>query len=139
MRVSPAAVFALGGSLAVGVAVVAAFLVIGSPAQIRATRLDGQRVTNLQALIDAIAEDRRRGDPLPDSLAQLINRPTHSYMRILDPETRQPYDYRVLDPDRFELCAQFATVAKDPDRPDSLLRNHGSGHQCIVSEAKPRN
>lgn len=131
MRVSPPGVFALCASFVVGAAVIAAFLVIGSPEHIRATRLDDDRVTDLQALIDAIGEDRRHGDPLPESLAQLVNRPTHSYLRTLDPETKQPYDYRVLDPDRFELCAQFATATKDPDRPASLLRNHGSGRQCF--------
>ena len=138
MKPSPPAVFTICASLLVAAAVIAAFLVIGSPAQIRAARLDGQRVTSMQAVIDAIAGDHQRGDPLPDSLAQLVNRPAHSYVRILDPETRQPYDYRVLDPDHFELCAHFATAATDPDRPASQLANHASGRVCVTTEAKPR-
>ena len=111
---------------------------IGSPGQIRAARLDEQRVANLQALSDAIAGDRQRGDPLPANLAELVKRPTHSYVRILDPETAKPYDYQIVDPDHFELCAQFATTAKDPERPASQLANHASGRVCITTEAKPR-
>jgi hypothetical protein len=138
MKASSPLVFTTCASLVVAAAVIAGLFMIGSPTQIRAARLDEQRVNNLQALIDAIGGDHQRGDPLPASLAEFVKRPTHSYMHILDPETVQPYEFRVIDPDHFELCTQFAAAAKSPDRPESQLQNHASGRQCVTSEAKPR-
>ena len=50
-------------------------------------------------------------------------------LSIVDPETGEPYAYRVLDDRRFELCATFDTVRKgDFD----VFWDHPAGRHCFV-------
>lgn len=105
--------FVWGVSLAVGVAVVGGFFLVGSPQEERLRKFDDQRVSDLQNIQWQILPFWQKKERLPESLAELTDE-LSGYRPPLDPEPKRgmPYEYRSL-PVRagrgptFELCATF--------------------------------
>jgi hypothetical protein len=111
--------------------VVGGLILIGSPAQERIRRIDAQRVADLRAVASAVDLYWTRHRSLPASLEDLSREPGGS-VKLLDPDTKRPYEYRMLSDNTYELCAHFA---RDwTDQPDALYKNfwtHGPGRQCF--------
>jgi hypothetical protein len=128
------AIVIVGG---VSVAVAAGLKVLGPPGEERARKLDVQRVSDLQQLASALDSYRTRHGHLPDS-AETAAGEFNVVMVARDPDTNQPYGYRVLDSDRYELCADFQR-ASQPDRhsPAVGFWSHGPGRQCFTRNLRP--
>ena len=134
--------------LSVVVAVVAgciayALVLTGSPGEQRGVRLDQERVSHLSNISDNIDLYWELNGELPADLSQMSG-PRYFINRIDDPETGLPYEYRILEAPRYELCAIFSTDTADlpeRDRPFSERAwNHGAGRTCFQLEAQsPRN
>lgn len=135
----------LGGAVAalVAAAVAAGLVMMGSPADARARRLDARRVADLGQLARDVDLFWSRQGALPASLAELSTEPGLDASRS-DPETGAPYSYRVIDEARYEVCAGFATeTAGEPPRPADRFWAHGRGMQCFevraeTAEREPR-
>ncbi|MFQ3587259.1 MAG: hypothetical protein SNJ74_04625 [Fimbriimonadaceae bacterium] len=120
--------------------VVAVFAIVGTPADMARYRRDSQRVADLLRFASELREQTRSSghepakplpDRVPDRLASLDVKNDW-----IDPLTRQPYRYRKIDEDRFELCATFEMSSEQFERrgrrlPDDRWR-HGAGERCIV-------
>lgn len=95
-------------TLAVIAAAIIGLIVVGSPAEQRAVRMDERRLADLAALSSAIDQFHQNQDRLPEVPSE-----ARRYMslppRDADPVTSEPYEYRVLSDTEFELCAVFAT------------------------------
>jgi len=119
--------------------VVGGLILIGSPAQERMRRIDAQRVADLSAVASAVDLYWTRHKTLPPSLEDL-SRERGGSVRLLDPDTKQPYSYRRIGDNFYELCADFARDSADQS--DTLHKNfwaHGQGRQCFnlkVQEVK---
>ena len=87
--------------------VIGALILMGSPAQERRHGIDSIRVQDLQQITGAINTFYDRNKRLPKTLAQLNG--IDPRLRITDAETKQPYTYRALDQEEYELCATFET------------------------------
>jgi hypothetical protein len=110
---------------------VGGLILIGSPAQERMRRIDVQRVADLRAVASAVDLYWTRHRSLPASLEDLSREPGAS-VKLLDPDMKRPYEYRILSNDGYELCAYFA--GDWTDKPDSTYKNfwaHGAGRQCF--------
>lgn len=128
--------FIAGAIILVVLAAVAGFYLIGSPAHIRAVKLDERRVEELKRLDNAINNIRRAGNALPASLDDVVRMPAWDHLRIADPGTGAPYEYRAISPDEFELCAIFALSTDNlPGEPSAVWR-HPSGRHCFSLNAK---
>ena len=129
-----AAVVAVVG---VAVAVVAGLNAIGPPREERTRQLDAERVRDLQQLASALESYRARHGRPADS-AEIAAREFNVVMMARDPETNQPYGYRVLDSGRYELCADFQR-ASQPDRQSPAVGfwSHGPGRQCFTRNLWP--
>jgi hypothetical protein len=117
--------------------VIAAVVVMGTPAQQRALRLDQRRTTDLERIVETAREHAERTGALAADLTTLATRPGLR-LSIIDPDTAQPYGYKVLDAHRFQVCASFTTdTAREqaPARQDHWL--HGTGQQCFIRSWKP--
>lgn len=93
--------------LVVAGALIAGFIVAGSPTRQRDVRLDNERIQDLQVLQSQIV-DRfwRAKDRLPTALTELED--DISGFRVPnDPETNDPYGYERLGALQFRLCATF--------------------------------
>ncbi len=117
--------------------VVYGFVVIGSPREQRLKRLDMQRVTDLQNIEQQISWYFQKEGRLPSSLDDLT-RIDAWYVVPSDPETGEPYSYKVQDSVTFELCAVFATSNREVEtrgsvRPIPYITAyvHDQGKQCF--------
>ncbi|OGB74537.1 hypothetical protein A2V68_02925, partial [candidate division Kazan bacterium RBG_13_50_9] len=128
--------------LAVVGSVVGTFFMVASPSERRLKRLDETRVNNLVSIQDAISSfyyGNKDGGGLagrmrlPASFDELITdaRVYISRSDTVDPETQEPYEYKILSYNRYELCAAFAsewTQSSASDKGTASL-TPVSGHQ----------
>jgi len=116
------------------VAVILGFVVIGSPVTARYQKLDQARVSNLQTIANDVLNYWQSRAVLPQTLSDL----EYQYSRIpVDPETKAPYGYKVIDQSRFSLCTTFRTfsVANRPGVYDYSYSGSGVGIKDWSHEA----
>lgn len=99
--------------IAVGIlvilSIVSGFFIIGSPAQVRLQRFDGQKVSDLQNIQWQIINYYQSKGELPESLSEVAD-PLSGNVVPNDPQSSEAYGYRVTRaPYSFELCATFNT------------------------------
>jgi len=120
--------------------IVIAIVLLDSPAQERLGRLDDRRVSDLREIAYAVDAYWTREGTLPSSLEELGNeeRIVHE---LADPETGDPYEYRIIGDNVYELCAVFASEmdAGERDVPFGYVWFHGPGRQCFQLAAQDTN
>lgn len=131
---------------AVTAAVIGGFIVSGSPAEERARRFDAQRVSDLQQItyaIDQYVNLTNASSTLPTNLDELRRQPSVYIPPLQDPKTGIPYEYRVINPMQYELCAIFERAAKEDPRLISKplfpvgmqnILDHDAGRVCTTIE-----
>ncbi len=139
---SPRRTLTVRSVVAISLAVVVlAVIIVGvtlldSPAQERLRRLDERRVDDLRNLSYELDFYWTREGTLPPSLEELSSEPG-VFVKLLDPETGLPYEYRVLSSNTYELCAVFALdTAEEQDRFYKDIWSHGPGRQCFQLVAR---
>jgi hypothetical protein len=102
-------IFRIVAILIVVASLVTGFIVMGSPGKQRNLRLDEQKVNDLQSIQWQVISYWQQKATLPTQLSEL-NNDISGYYAPVDPETKQPYEYRIISPGTnasFELCADF--------------------------------
>lgn len=117
---------------AVVAAVAAALMVLGPPREQRARRMDERRVDDLAAIGRATDLYWSRHGKLPANLGELTP-DAGSELATRDPESEQPYEYRVLTADQYELCARFQQPSA---RPSGIFWSHPAGRHCFALEVR---
>lgn len=126
--------------VAVVAAAITGFWLLGSPNQQRLISLDRERTSDIQAIaFDLLSATQNnigtetQKQPLPERLPDaLIGRSDRR-----DPLTGEPYEYRRIDADAYELCATFATDSaassqRSPvNSPDDNVWPHPAGRHCF--------
>ncbi len=146
--------FVAVSTAAVLIAIVAGFLLLGSPGQQRLLSLDSERVNDLSQIASNLAfavENPGKVTPapqLPESLPDSVT----SRDDLRDPLTNEPYEYRRLSDSAYELCATFATDSTQPDKTSQFSNTqwphpagqwpHPAGRHCFefaksASQPKP--
>jgi hypothetical protein len=120
----------------VGLAIGAAFMVMGSPAEQRLRQLDERRVEDLRAVSSAIDLYWQRHQQLPASLDGVEREQGRGVVRQ-DPITNERYEYRVDAPRAYSVCARFDRESLD-DSPWLPAFPHGVGRQCFARAPQPR-
>lgn len=118
--------------VAIGVvvaAILAGLTMLRSPARERERRMDDRRVTDLAAIGRAADLHSSRRGELPRDLSELAIE-MGSGLSVSDPGGGQSYEYRVVDADTYELCAQF----QQPSAPEASVGfwSHKAGRHCFV-------
>lgn len=98
--------FAILSALLVVASLIWAFVVIGSPANERLRRFDGQKVQDLQNIQWQVVSYWQAKGKLPVGLATL-NDSISGFIAPVDPQTKQSYDYKTTGNKAFQLCANF--------------------------------
>ena len=135
--------FAIGTGILVLVGVVGAFFVVGSPMSARLIQFDQQKISDLQGIQYQIVNYWQNKENLPSSLSDL-NDPILSFKIQVDPQTGQPYEYKIIDTQNlsFELCAIFNKEGVDqygPAKPMTVSVegftadnwSHPAGYHCF--------
>jgi hypothetical protein len=142
-RSTVAKLLAVAASAAILAALAGAVAVLGSPTEQRQRALDARRLSDLHDIAEDIRSHVKEKDPLPQELLVLKeNRGWRDYWSG-DPDTREPYEYKVLDDQSFQLCAVFALPSSDLDekRPyyryrNYMERSHPAGKHCFTFTRK---
>ena len=122
----------LGGIVALAVlgAVGAGLWLIGSPGEARRFRLDERRIGDLRSIATGVDLHWSRTGALPASLEAVS--PPLTAAASADPSSGQRYEYRVVDPGSYELCAMFETDSQPDARGyDDPFWRHGAGRHCF--------
>ena len=138
-RVSSNRNFLFAGAAAAIVAfgLISGFFGFGSPASQRAASQDARRLYDLSVLAQGMRSRwaTRGSNPfVPPETIEDLQKTAHfgSPVSILDPVTRQPYEYTPLPGTAYRLCATFA----NPSPPDAVgVWRHGAGHVCFDLDA----
>jgi hypothetical protein len=121
---------ALSGAI-VMVWVILGFWYLGAPKTQRTLRADARRVLDLYQLSNQIHAYWGSNDhKLPERLDQLAG------IAWVDPISRTPYDYRVKEGSRYELCANFSLESpqSESNRRPSYW-SHPAGQHCFQLNA----
>lgn len=123
---------AVGGILVVVATLALALGVLGSPAQQRLIRMDERRERDLSRLTNEVRSYYGLERALPVQLSVLSSQPG-STLATADPVTGAPYEYFVVSPDRFRLCAVFDTDTAAKPRRGPRINGfaHGRGRHCF--------
>lgn len=107
-------------SLVVLATIVLGFVLVGSPMQQRKVRFDDTRVQDLSMIQSQITNYYQLKQALPSALSDLEN-PLMGFSVPVDPNTGAAFEYTVISPLSFELCATFEAAsaggASDSTRP----------------------
>ena len=127
--------------LAVVLAVGYGIYVVGSPGGQRLLKFDARRVADLQNISQTIDTYWELNEELPGALEDLLGSRLYFVRSIQDPASQQPYEYRVIDGNKYQLCAVFATDSSQRDqrvpRPYSAkVWDHGTSRKCFDLEAQ---
>jgi len=125
------------------VTIVAGFLILGTPQQARLMRMDENKVQDLQMIQSQIVNYWQAKQALPQSLDDL-NDSISGFSAPNDPETNQPYHYKVNGTNSFSLCADFNGTSHNMDysyaKPYGGLQenwSHTAGHICFDRTIDP--
>ena len=102
-------IFSLASVVLVVAAVSWSFSIMGSPATQRLLRLDDRRVNDLISIQYQVINFWQQKEKLPADLKELAN-PLSGFSLPVEPEFEKgkTYEYRVMGPMEFELCATFS-------------------------------
>lgn len=143
--------FGRGAAGLVALSVVLGFLAGGSPQTARELSLDRTRADHLNSLSNCVRSYAESLGALPTNLDQLRQSSQFGYCSLStsDPETGEPYTYRVITPSRvegagrvgeFELCATFAQATSDENRglygEMGVWYQHSAGRSCDIVTAQ---
>ncbi len=124
--------FASAAAVAVLLGLALGFHGAGTPSVQRRLTADSVRLRDLATLFGEIKIQYTTLGRAPQSLNDIPT--TNPALRLRDPETGAPYEYRPVNDRQFELCANFATTNSSaspaPYIPDT--RPHGAGRQCFT-------
>jgi hypothetical protein len=123
-------------TLVVMAAVITGVVIIGSPAEERAKRLDLRRVSDLQGMENAVNFYFAEHTSLPASVEELSKQPG---VRIgSDPVTGAAYRYRALGAEQFELCGTFDRASTTRVFTGVDLWQHPAGDYCFTKKVTKR-
>jgi uncharacterized membrane protein len=136
-----------GVGILVVLTIASGFLIIGTPQHARDVRIDNERISDLQSIQSQIVYYYQQKQALPGNLADL-NDAISGFSVPTDPQTGAQYEYQVLGPQGFDLCATFGTDSNDEDIETAGVPyggsdtnddwQHGSGHTCFIRHLDPQ-
>jgi len=133
--------FVWGIVVAVLATIITGFFIVGSPKNERLRRFDYERLGRLQEIQSQVINYWRSKEYLPVVLADL-NDEISGFVAPVDPETNEPFEYRIIEPDKFELCAKFNLASEEDEmkyysepmyygKPNSENWKHDAGRVCF--------
>lgn len=125
----------LGSSLIIVLLIITGFAFIGSPQKAREVNEDRIRVDNLRYIQDEVVRYWDLKKTLPQNLNEL-NDPLNYVVIPVDPETQKEYEYKILTPTSFEICAEFKTADSGEEtyaKYDTTYQyfKHTAGRNCF--------
>lgn len=117
--------------------IIGGVVLVGTPAEQRLKALDNKRVHHLNLIARKVRDHQTKHGRLPESLADISD---EWVSQVADPETGEPYTYRVTGERSFQLCAVFVRKDNKPRKPVTYFRfkMHEQGLHCFDRKVVPR-
>lgn len=140
-----ASIVGYAAGLAVLLAIVAGFFIMGSPTQVRLYRFDSQKVSDLQSIQWQIVNFWQQKQTLPADIKE-IEDPLSGWMLPKDPQSGADYRYERTSDASFKLCATFNADSKAASASQAMPAeygvldgnfNHGVGEVCFDRTIDP--
>jgi hypothetical protein len=139
-------IWRVGAIVLVAGSIVLGFTVIGSPRTQRLVRYDAQKVSDLQNIQSQVLSYWQMKKSLPVSVNDL-NDDLSYFVVPTDPETGMEYEYSIVSPTTFKICATFNLDSKTQNS-NSIARpydatgtsenwNHQAGKECFERTIDP--
>lgn len=131
------------GSLAIVAAVlISAFVFVESPAETRNIKYDSTILNRFSQIDSALNTYYYDNNKLPNDLASMLSGIT--YLReedMTDPATGEKFEYKAIDKNTYELCANFKITSKDYENINGPYYfdkrwDHQSGYQCLRQKVR---
>lgn len=129
--------FATSAAALVLLVLTGGFVIAGTPMTARLEQWDERKLEDLQTIRAEIGhivlEASEAGGrktlkrPLPKTLEEVVELAEYSRPQIRDPQTGEPYEYKVIDETHFRLCTEF-NLPRDKDY--EVFWNHPAGRHC---------
>jgi len=87
------------------ISIVLGFVIIGSPKSQRLKRLDFEKINDIQQLQSSVVSFWQVNNKLPQGLEEV--RGQYGYFDMNQPDSSKPYEYSIVSPNSFEICAEF--------------------------------
>lgn len=151
--VLPGLLRGVGGAFAAVVAlgIVLGFFAGGTPQTERLRKFDNERANDLRQIASGITSFALDQNRLPEDFEEMRRNSRYGYyiLRTTDPETKKPYEYRVVKERveaalgasfaEFELCAEFSLSTREEagrrSYPADSWASHGKGRTCNIQTA----
>ncbi len=122
------------------------FTSVPSPQQQRDMSYDQTRMNNINAIQGAIDNYYAENTSLPTLLDDLKDDSSLSPEELIDPQTKQPYEYAITSETEYNVCTTFATDSSEQNDPSSNAyystydqHNHPQGYYCFTKTVIPKN
>lgn len=135
--------------VAVLIAIVSGFFIMGTPGEVRLMRYDTQKITDLQNIQWQLVNHWQQKGVLPVSLSELED-PLSGWKAPVDPQSGESYRYERTGAQAFKACATFngeetedskaRSLAMTPAYPYSKETDnwlHGQGEHCFDRTIDP--
>lgn len=114
------------------------FSLAGSPVSQTSIRYDEIRYQNFQDIKFAQEEYFRQNGQLAPALRDLSSSTLRNRESLLDPVTKEEYEYAVTGPYSYSLCTTFATSGEELRQYGTVYSdnpiNHNEGRDCVTFE-----
>lgn len=100
-------VFAWLAAAVVLVSIIGGFLIMGTPGEARARKMDDQRITDLQSIQWQVVSYWQQKEKMPKALTDLTDQ-LGGWKASVDPQTSAAYEYVFTKGMSFQLCANFS-------------------------------
>lgn len=119
-------------------AIIAGFVVVGSPENKRVLRFDERRISDLSNIQWQIINYWQRKNKLPDNL-EILNDDISGFMVPIDPKAGNPsYEYEHLNDLSFRLCATFEAEFPGGNETDGMYSKYQDA-ELIPRDAENQN
>jgi len=134
-------VYFYGALIIVIATFVASLFYVESPRQTRDRKLDNAILDKFDQIDGAMNTYYKENEILPSSLEELIPEFTYiSQKDIMDQVTKEVFGYKILDANKYELCANFRlpNIEDEENRYDYHKDRwpHESGYQCLGQKVR---
>ncbi len=93
--------------------IIGGFRIVGTPESNKESTFDERRIQNIDAIVSFVSNYYRAESKLPENLQVLDNKYGSDQNHFIsDPETDKLYEYTILGPLKYEICANFVTQSK---------------------------
>lgn len=91
--------------------IVLGFVVIGSPKSQRLKNYDLEKINDIQQLQSSVVSFWQINGNLPQNLSEVAGQ--YGYFDLNQPDSKKPYEYSIVSPNSFEVCADFNFDSKN--------------------------